>query len=77
MGVTVKSVEFEVSKAMKILRVALKDYLAFLFSGLYQLIIIRLTCFTRTFPEKVRFFQGFPRLGCYLYVMEKNYYTGF
>lgn len=29
MDVTVKSVEFEVSKAMKILRVALKDYLAF------------------------------------------------
>lgn len=29
MGVTVKSVEFEVSKAMKILRVVLKDYLAY------------------------------------------------
>lgn len=29
MGITVKSVEFEVSKAMKRLRVALKDYLAF------------------------------------------------
>lgn len=29
MGTTVKSVEFEVSKAMKVLRVALKDYLPF------------------------------------------------
>lgn len=29
MGITVKSVEFEISKAMKRLRVALKDYLAF------------------------------------------------
>lgn len=29
MGITVKSVEFEISKAMKRLRIALKDYLAF------------------------------------------------
>lgn len=35
MGVTVKSVEFEVSKAMKILRVALKDYLAFFIFWFY------------------------------------------
>lgn len=30
MGLTIKSVEFEISKAMKLLRVALKDYLPFL-----------------------------------------------
>ena len=35
MDVTVKSVEFEVSKAMKILRVALKDYLAFFIFWFY------------------------------------------
>lgn len=35
MGVTVKSVEFEVSKAMKILRVVLKDYLAYFIFWFY------------------------------------------
>ena len=35
MDVTVKGVEFEVSKAMKILRVALKDYLAFFIFWFY------------------------------------------
>lgn len=35
MGTTVKSVEFEVSKAMKLLRVALKDYLAFFIFWFY------------------------------------------
>lgn len=34
-GTTVKSVEFEVSKAMKLLRVALKDYLAFFIFWFY------------------------------------------
>lgn len=35
MDITVKSVEFEVSKAMKLLRVALKDYLAFFIFWFY------------------------------------------
>lgn len=79
MDVTVKSVEFEVSKAMKILRVALKDYLAFFyFLVLYQLIIIRLTCFIRTFPEKSAiFFRDFPGWGVISMSWKKNYYTGF
>lgn len=35
MGITPKSVEFEVSKAMKLLRVALKDYLAYFIFWFY------------------------------------------
>ena len=35
MDITVKSVEFEVSKAMKLLRVALKDYLAYFIFWFY------------------------------------------
>lgn len=79
MGVTVKSVEFEVSKAMKILRVVLKDYLAYFIFWFYiQLIIIRLTCFTRAFPEKSAiFFRDFPGWGVISMSWKKNYYTGF
>ena len=42
------------------------------------MIIIRLTCFTRTFPEKSAiFFRDFPGWGVISMSWKKNYYTGF
>ena len=50
----------------------------FYFLVLYQLIIIRLTCFTRAFPEKSAiFFRDFPGWGVISMSWKKNYYTGF